>query len=486
MAKDEHQSLNPIKYRVLLILPTVYTKWAMTRLRDMDPWIETWATPEMHAGVRGTGAQDGWYGTAVEIERTLLEPEGHEHLTGAIADIHKCFDQIQREVVYRIAERAGMPKRVLRAYRSVQEKLQARNSVAGQIGEAYPKPTSIPQGDRLSMMLVAFIMRPWIMIMREIGTIPRVLADDILILVLGPEHAAKLKQAYDVSHQYLKAMGAQIAADKSAVFSTCRRTRQWLRKHIWEELGENIEVANNIKDLGAHLNLTKSPNAAVLNDRLVKAITRTVKLRHLKVGMKTTTESIRVFCHTLALYGAEVAQPKDGLLARYKTAVVNAISAHHRNRSVDLTFHTCSLGRDLDPEIAILVNRVMAMRRYTSANAEARYKMELMLSMYTAEKHKGTDCTPEALKKLYEEGYSPPAGAKGRGQWKYKGKSPGPLSLLLSSSHLIGAAMDKDFCIHKHDESYIDLINTPVQEIKHLISESAARSRTRAAEGKRK
>ena len=167
LAKDEAKALDPMEYRVLLILPTLYRTWAMTRLRDMDAWIETWATPEMHAGIRGVGAQDGWYGTAIEPERVYQEPIGHDHLTGAIADIHKCFDQVQRDIVYMMAEKAGMPKRVLRAYRSFQEALEARNAVAGIMGEAYPKPTSIPQGDPLSMMLVALIMRPWILLMSE-------------------------------------------------------------------------------------------------------------------------------------------------------------------------------------------------------------------------------------------------------------------------------------------------------------------------------
>ena len=105
----------PLAYRILLVLPTVYRKWASARLAAMEDWIGTWATPEMFAGIKGKGAQDGWYDTAIAFE--LANAHGLP-VTGAAADIHKCFDQIQRQVVYKTAEMAGMPKGILHAYKA--------------------------------------------------------------------------------------------------------------------------------------------------------------------------------------------------------------------------------------------------------------------------------------------------------------------------------------------------------------------------------
>ena len=86
---------------------------------------------EMYARVRGRGAQDGWYDLAIQMELASIKGE---HIAGAAADVHKCFDQIQRELVYKIADAAGIPTRVLTAYRSVQESLTAGNAVAGHMG----------------------------------------------------------------------------------------------------------------------------------------------------------------------------------------------------------------------------------------------------------------------------------------------------------------------------------------------------------------
>ena len=68
-------------------------------------------------------------------------------VTGGAVDIHKCFDQILRPVVYKVAELAGMNRAVLDAYRNFQESLTVRYSIEGGLGETYQKTTSIPQGD---------------------------------------------------------------------------------------------------------------------------------------------------------------------------------------------------------------------------------------------------------------------------------------------------------------------------------------------------
>jgi hypothetical protein len=81
------------------------------RLYTMNEWIEEWATPQMFAGVPGQGATDAWYQALLDIE--LMKLEGTP-FTGGMADIHKFFDQIQRDLVYELAELAGMPKHILR------------------------------------------------------------------------------------------------------------------------------------------------------------------------------------------------------------------------------------------------------------------------------------------------------------------------------------------------------------------------------------
>ena len=144
LAKEEDSDLDPMDYRVLLMLPAIYRLWGKIRLEHLSPWISTWDLQEVYAGIEGKGAAVAAYATAIEIGYCRLAGTPY---TGGAADIYNCFDQIRRDVVYKLLDRAGMPKRVTHAYMNFLEALVVRNTVAGGLGEAYTRPTSIPQGE---------------------------------------------------------------------------------------------------------------------------------------------------------------------------------------------------------------------------------------------------------------------------------------------------------------------------------------------------
>jgi hypothetical protein len=171
-------------------------------------------------------------------------------ITGAVADIYKCFDQILRDLLKVQLEVGGMPRRISEPYLRFMDSLKVRNSLAGALGAPYQLETGIPQGCPLSLMMIAYLLRPWIMKMRSMQVTPRVLADDILLFARGEGHETRFKQAYDATHAYINDMGASMAPSKSATFSTDRKTRQRLRMHTWHEVGQKIKVVNHNRDLG--------------------------------------------------------------------------------------------------------------------------------------------------------------------------------------------------------------------------------------------
>ena len=113
--------LNPLAYRVLLMLSGAYRMWSKTRLRHMQPWVQSWTLPEMFAGVEGKGAEDAAYATALLGEWCELT---NTDFSGGSADVFKCFDQIVRPLLQEVLGIAGMPIEVLRAYMGFLEKLK--------------------------------------------------------------------------------------------------------------------------------------------------------------------------------------------------------------------------------------------------------------------------------------------------------------------------------------------------------------------------
>ena len=110
------------------MMPYIYRLWGRVRLEHLQPWVEEWATEEMYAGIEGRGAVDAAYTTALILEYCKLTKTPY---SGGAADILKCFDQIQRPLLYKLLEKAGMPARNLEPYKRFLESICVHNTVAG-------------------------------------------------------------------------------------------------------------------------------------------------------------------------------------------------------------------------------------------------------------------------------------------------------------------------------------------------------------------
>ena len=203
----------------------------------------------MFAGVPEIGADDAWWETALDLEEHNMTGTP---FSGAGVDVFKCFDQIVRDLVYYLADVAGMPNKILNTYRRYQEALQTRNAVAGGLGTPYTRFMGIPQGCPMSMMIIMLVLRAWIIEMRATKVKPRDLADDLLMVASGPEHGEHIADAVENAYQYLQDMGAKVASNKSILFSSCPTTRRKLRCKTWK-CGSRIPVVGHARDLGAHL-----------------------------------------------------------------------------------------------------------------------------------------------------------------------------------------------------------------------------------------
>ena len=106
LSKDPLNLTDPLAYRVLLILPTIYRRWASTRFEDMRLWVRSSQLPGIFAGVEWYGAEDAWWESDLQTENF---PAQGIPFSGSAADMHKCFDQVQRPLLYHLAEVAGIP-----------------------------------------------------------------------------------------------------------------------------------------------------------------------------------------------------------------------------------------------------------------------------------------------------------------------------------------------------------------------------------------
>ena len=115
------------------------------------------------------------------------------------------------------------------------------------------------------MTMVALIMRPWIKLMNTVhGIRTYILADDVLLIGTGEDMVKYLAEALDRTHQYLHAMGARVAPDKSYNFASTAAARTWLSDTWWAGIKAKIQVVKDFRYLGAHINAGMGCNSSTL------------------------------------------------------------------------------------------------------------------------------------------------------------------------------------------------------------------------------
>ena len=87
----------------------------------------------------------------------------------------------------------------------------------------------------MPMMIVPLIMRPCIMLMRCYDVAGYILADDVLITVAGHDIYDNFTNALNATRDYLQAMGARVAPDKSFNFASHRIAKTWLQQTLWSK-----------------------------------------------------------------------------------------------------------------------------------------------------------------------------------------------------------------------------------------------------------
>ena len=60
-------------------------------------------------------------------------------------------------------------------------------------------------------MVVALVLRAWVVEMRSLAVKPRLLGGDLQLLATGPNHLRNFTHAFDCTHKHLEAMGARLA-----------------------------------------------------------------------------------------------------------------------------------------------------------------------------------------------------------------------------------------------------------------------------------
>ena len=389
--------------------------------------------------------------------KTIRQRLAGQDVAGGSVDIYKCFDQVNRKLVQRLAEKAGMPKRILEPYMRYIDNLQIRYQVADTIGLAHAERCSIPQGCPFSMTMVALLMRPWVKVMAASEVQPRVLADDLMFHTSGEGHRARTVRAMEQSRQYFNDIGAKVAANKCFTFATDTFTRNYLTKFRWKG-AIKIPNASSFRDLGAHMNLTKAKNGATLTQRLHKATNMAKKLRWMPLSKNDKEKIIRCNVLPAALYGVETATINNHSMNALRSAIADAIGPQSAKRSLDLVFATTCTSKTLDPNAHVLYQRVAGLRRMMAKHPGKQAMVRLAIKRINA------TCTNPG---------------------DHDDDLSGPVAILINNLKQHGCTLKDNLIIQAPHEADIDVWNMPWQHLKTAIMDLVVRDQIRKVDQQR-
>ena len=239
------------------------------------------------------------------------------------------------------------------------------------------------------MAMVALIMRPWIMLMRNFtGIQSYILADDVLIVATGRHMVGHFTNALNATHDYLNRMGARVAPDKSHNFASHPKAKAWLNDVEWTHVKQNIKVETDFRYLGANISTKNNLASATIDERFEKARSQLKRLRFCPIGVEAKVNAILAKVYAGALYGIEAAQVTPIKYAKLSASVIDAFRSKNDNHNADRFYATVSEAtKDLDPVTQTFCRRAMQIRRTWHKQSGASCKIKASLSKYV-EKHK--------------------------------------------------------------------------------------------------
>ncbi len=185
----------------------------------------------------------------------------------------------------------------------------------------------------------------------------------------------------------------------------------------------------------------------------------------------------------VAKYGTPVAHVGSTSLCVFRAAVVDAMAPKTTKRCPCRTFEFNSHGDDLDLEVVFAIEKCITLRRVLAKDPSLAEVVKDIFEVYT----------DFGLVRIFNETTNvanlksaPPPGHPERSLWESTDPELGPVGMLLTTVHELGAAFDtENFALHQRGEVSTAFLKIPYNQLKKAIANHCARARSRAAQTQR-
>ena len=344
--------------RPITVFACTYRLWASLVAKQILSSWSTWL-PEAVAGcVPHRSVQDISYFLQAEIEAALCsgEPKG-----GFSLDIIKAFNNVPRAPVIALLQHLGVPQSVACLWQDFLGKAQRCAEFLGGLGSPFGATTGVPEGDPMSV--VAMVSLCWLASQVAVPAHSdlRTYVDNFSWLSSNVEGlAACLSKAQSFCH----ALRLPIDWTKSYSWGTTHGIRRWLDVSAPTLLPQGIKLkrVEQAKDLGTCFRFSKSCSLSKGEPRLQEGLRRLDELAKQPRPPSNKAYLIQAGIWPQCFYAQEGRALSEKQVATFRSKAAKALSAAGHSQSAFLTL-ACSYRTVQDPEVFLLVQSVMALRR---------------------------------------------------------------------------------------------------------------------------
>ena len=153
--------------RPITILSQTYRVWSSVICKQIAEHFVTVLPKEITGLLPGRGSSDASYSMQFSIECSRAY---HLGKSGVTPDLRKCFNCLRWRFVYALMLLLGIPGEILTAWIVSLSRLRRVWIISGQVFDAGPTSTGLPEGDSWSVMAMLAVNTFWILAMKAANT----------------------------------------------------------------------------------------------------------------------------------------------------------------------------------------------------------------------------------------------------------------------------------------------------------------------------
>jgi hypothetical protein len=326
LAKREDSHL-PAHFRPVVILSCVYRAWSRMQAFPLIQRLAQEVPNQAHGFLPGRECAQVWTHLQGYIELCLQQ---RLDFCGFSTDLEKCFNNIDRDVLFTLAQHVGFPASLLHAWRSFLDTFERAFEVRTALSTGLRSSQGLPEGCSLSVVGMILVDWAYHVYMKLLTPSVHVFSyvDNLTAAGFRP---LQVVSALFSTMGFFKLWGLSLDLDKSYVWGLTPQCRQ-----IMAYLG--LSLKQDVLELGGNMCFGRPRRNRLLKARALLLTGKWAKLRRSRAPAAQKVAILPASFWAVALHGVAICPVPDGHLHDLRQSANKALKWNQAGSNAMLRF----------------------------------------------------------------------------------------------------------------------------------------------------